>query len=149
MKDVRTATLPRFLICTPLIVSGLGPGQGSIVAEDTGDCPGCRLVLCQSTLKGRCAWGSWAGRRGSRRKVPSDQSYIRIPRALDNAQRGSTPGYAALHRAMNPGLQKGDLGPAIEWPERRFQELGPKAGLPDRSDWRTFGLVPGDVEAIV
>src|SRR5712692_4778270 len=98
MKDVRTATLPRFLICTPLIVSGLGSGQGSIVADDTGPA----LAWCQSARKGRRAWGSWAGRAqgpataGDGRSNAERQGRIR-----------STPGYAALHRAMNPGLQKG------------------------------------------
>jgi hypothetical protein len=61
----------------------------------------------------------------------------------------STAGDAALHRAMNPGLQKGNLGLAVERPERRFQKLGAKARFPDRSYRRTFGLVPGNVEPIV
>jgi hypothetical protein len=50
---------------------------------------------------------------------------------------------------MNPGLQEGDFGFAVEWPECRFQELGAKAFLSGRADRRTFGLVPGNVEAIV
>ena len=58
-------------------------------------------------------------------------------------------GYAALHRAMNAGLQEGDLGLAVERLERRFQKFGAKAGFADRFDRRAFGLVPGDIEAIV
>src|ERR1700730_12503365 len=71
-------------------------------------------------------------------------------RALDRrAERRSSQGDAALHRAMNPGLQKGNLGLAIERPERRFQQPSAKARFPDLADRRTFGLVPGNVEAIV
>jgi len=64
-------------------------------------------------------------------------------------KRRSTGRYAALDRAVNSGLQEGDLGFAIERPQRQFQQLGPKPGFPDRSDRGTFSLVPGYVEAIV
>src|ERR1700704_6348617 len=57
--------------------------------------------------------------------------------------------YAALHRAMDPGLQEGDFGFAVEWPERRVKELAAKACLADRADRRAFGFVPCNVEAIV
>src|SRR6202158_5142708 len=72
----------------------------------------------------------------------------KLLRRVQRPQR-SLPRYAALHGAMNPGFQKGDLGLAIEWPERRLQELGPKAGFSDGFDRRTLGLVPGNGEAIV
>jgi hypothetical protein len=41
-------------------------------------------------------------------------SAVKTEAAGSMAQPVSTPGNAALHRAMNPGLQKGNLGFAIE-----------------------------------
>jgi hypothetical protein len=41
-------------------------------------------------------------------------SAVKTEAAGSMAQPISTPGNAALHRAMNPGLQKGNLGFAIE-----------------------------------
>src|SRR5258708_19846042 len=61
----------------------------------------------------------------------------------------SALGYAALHGAMNPGLQKGNLGFAVKRPQRRFQQLGAEAGLADRADRRALRLVPGDIEPIL
>src|SRR4030081_375864 len=90
---------------------------------------------------------------GSKRRGESlkeRQRRFRIPGARSMLTRNcSTAGDAALHRAMNPGLQKGNLGLAVKRPERRFQQPGAKARFPDLADRRTFGLVPGNVEAIV
>jgi hypothetical protein len=41
-------------------------------------------------------------------------SAVKTEAAGSMAQPISTPGDTALHRAMNPGLQKGNLGFAIE-----------------------------------
>src|SRR5215207_2622671 len=61
------------------------------------------------------------------------------------AQPRSTRGDAALHRAVNAGLQKADLGLAVERAERRLQQLGAEPCRPDIFDRRPLGLVPADL----
>src|SRR5258708_25783365 len=61
----------------------------------------------------------------------------------------SALGYAALHGAMNPGLQKGNLAFAVKRPQRRFQQPGAEAGLADRADRRAPALLPGDIDPTV
>src|ERR1700712_3988355 len=78
-----------------------------------------------------------------------DARLKRSNRNRERAKRCSARGYAALHRAMYPGLQVSDLGLAVEGPQRGFQQLGAKPGLSDGADRGAFGLVPNDVEAIV
>src|SRR5258707_15376082 len=61
----------------------------------------------------------------------------------------SALGYAALHGAMNTGLQKGNLGFPVKRHHRRFQQLGAEADLAYRADRRAFVLFPWDNEHIV
>src|SRR6185369_8325748 len=87
-----------------------------------------------------------SARPGSRQHCcegPRRVRFIQAPEAR------SLPRNPALHGAVNPGPQKGNLGLAVEWPERRLQQPGAKAGCPDGFDWRALGLVPGNAEAIV
>ena len=50
---------------------------------------------------------------------------------------------------MNARFEVGDLGLAVERPQRGIQQFGAEARHSDRSDRRPLGLVPGDAETVV